>query len=1545
MSDQIGALRIEVEARLAKFESDMGRAARIAEKEMEKMRRQVSAQLSKVNEQIDGFTSKMASALKGMFAGLSIAGFVQFQRQIINVADDINNLSAKFGISTQTLSIWRLAAEKSGTSLDGIAKGTKTLSKDLNDTDIKLKSMGISLRDTTGKVKPMEKLMEEIAVKVSSYADGTEKAALMTALFGKEGVELIPFMNDLGANLEETKAKAERFGVIVGPGFAAMAAQFNSNLRDAQAITEGFGMGIASVVLPALNELIEAQAGQVAASGGVVTSGEEVGEWLKRFAIGIVLAKNTVDVLIDGLKFLGQTAVTIFELASKQVGAFAEYFTKANAAITDVTRNPITRIQELRDAQKTLWASLKQNADSALTEIGSHADDFGKKLTNNLGDVGDAYEHLAPMTAKARAEMEKAAEAAKKNDQAHKPLAPHLETLADATKRQSEAQRKYNELLEESRRLDKLYFDEQMKNEDAAIKLRQATDEYAASVAKQNRELEDELRLAGLSGAAREEAERQIRAHDIALREYIESQKTSTRMSLEDMAARERVIKAKLDDIEATKKLAAVTEEWANVSKRSADEAYDAFKGLLDGSIQSFEEFGQALMRSGRTYLDGLIDMFRNTVLKPNGGGVQQFSQNLNQQSMYGEGGTGSTAAGWGNAIGMAYGGWQNAKNGGSAWSTIGSFTAAGAQIGGVYGAIIGAVVGILVALFVKHKPPDVRLGGMAANVRNPEDTFKTALGQVRIGTRATDQTPIREAVQKFDQAIHDMIGSVRGGEAQLLKITASLNTWAVDLKGDANNVENLLGQRFDRILSTFDADVQNFVNGADKLEDKVQRLGDAFQAQSVFADIGLDINFGQFLKIVDDLQKIGETTGQTMQRVIGATKLFGDVLDFMGIEVNKAGDEFVRFAAEIAESAGGLERAGKLWDGFLNRFYSPEEIGKKAVEYARETATKEIADIGLESIPSMAEFRRLFEESLPSLSAADIVQWLEAGNAIADLNDAIGRIGETATQTADEIAAAQNEQRQAAEDYASLVADLNLELASMAGNWKPSALAASLAQVRAEEAQRVTELTRLAAASRRGWAAEHDLGTVHQIAAAKAAQAIAQLRAAAQSLISQLYGKKLLGSSSSTSEAMGALGGVDSAIADTFQAWEDALKNIRKAIDDILLNTQLTTLTPQQQLAEAQRQFDEAIAAANGGDLEAAQKVPELLRTLLEKGRGFWASGDQYDVLFRAALAAAQSIQNHGTAGTNGGIEGVVGAAVTESEAAAEEVRQQRLLMAVELAGYLRDLGEALGQNVLTLAADMGVKLNEFVADLGVDLTHLSAQTATQLAAVANMLGVELSDLTSELGISLGSLRDANSYLNDSLEAAINSQPPDIRDRLAPLLKAVENATTDADANAAIAALEAEVKKVGGATAVALSPYLDNVDPPSMEDQIAALQHIDDAAATYLPSIDAWLSQIAASVAAQPSTRASYAMGSAGIPYDQVATVHAGEKIIDAKTSAMLDDYGIRVTSSGGDPDQGKVSREHLQESRALRKEVKAGNDLMRGLIAVLDKNISRNK
>jgi hypothetical protein len=85
----------------------------------------------------------------------------------------------------------------------------------------------------------------------------------------------------------------------------------------------------------------------------------------------------------------------------------------------------------------------------------------------------------------------------------------------------------------------------------------------------------------------------------------------------------------------------------------------------------------------------------------------------------------------------------------------------------------------------------------------------------------------------------------------------------------------------------------------------------------------------------------------------------------------------------------------------------------------------------------------------------------------------------------------------------------------------------------------------------------------------------------------------------------------------DTLRAFQDALR----------LDRSLTTLSPVQQLAEARRQYDRALAAALGGDQQAALEIPELARQLLEASRAVNASGPAYAADFQRVLEDADRL------------------------------------------------------------------------------------------------------------------------------------------------------------------------------------------------------------------------------------------------------------------------------------------------------------------------------
>lgn len=328
----------------------------------------------------------------------------------------------------------------------------------------------------------------------------------------------------------------------------------------------------------------------------------------------------------------------------------------------------------------------------------------------------------------------------------------------------------------------------------------------------------------------------------------------------------------------------------------------------------------------------------------------------------------------------------------------------AGTQVGGPWGALVGAIIGGLGAAFNKPKPPDFRLGGSASNVRKPEGDFDTVFGNVRAGSRLISWESLVEPVQQFDSTIRDLILSMGGGQDQLDAISTALSRWSVDLKDDAATAENVLGSRFGAILSTFSTDVQEFVGNAGTVQERVGKLADALAIEQIVELGTIGDTFDAVADLLTDYRDGTESLADTYARVAASAGMFDAALDIMGVAFEGTRDELIRFAADITEAAGSLERAQALWTDYFETFYSAQERAQLTQSQAESAATREFGDIGLRlgdftGQGGAAAFRQMFEQMLPTLSAEAVVQWLEAASALGVLIDATAALSGASTE------------------------------------------------------------------------------------------------------------------------------------------------------------------------------------------------------------------------------------------------------------------------------------------------------------------------------------------------------------------------------------------------------------------------------------------------------------------------------------------------------------------------------------------------------------------
>lgn len=234
----LASLTIDINARMASIEKDMGRVSHIAEQQAARM---------------EAAFAKVGPAVAGIFAGLSVGAVATAFRGIVDQLDALNDAADATGSSIENISGLEDVAKRTGGSLEDVTSILVKFNSVLKEADGKngvsqaLKAIGLDANELR-KIDPAEAL-QKTAEALAGYADDGNKARLVQVLFGKSVKEAAPFLKDL--------AEQGRLNVKVTAEQAAEAEKFNKQLATLQTNINGTARAIVSDMLPALNKLME----------------------------------------------------------------------------------------------------------------------------------------------------------------------------------------------------------------------------------------------------------------------------------------------------------------------------------------------------------------------------------------------------------------------------------------------------------------------------------------------------------------------------------------------------------------------------------------------------------------------------------------------------------------------------------------------------------------------------------------------------------------------------------------------------------------------------------------------------------------------------------------------------------------------------------------------------------------------------------------------------------------------------------------------------------------------------------------------------------------------------------------------------------------------------------------------------------------------------------------------------------------------------------------------------------------------------------------
>lgn len=352
---ELASLVVSLEANIAKFTSDMGRAALLAERafnDMQKSAKQLDDRIAGVTRSVVGFAA----------AYVSVQQMTAAFRQSVDEMDQMVKMSQKFGVATDALQRLAYAAKLSDVSLDALGTAMKKLAVGIAEATAGGKTqqamfdaLGVSFKNADGSARSVDDVLGDLADKFGKTEDSAEKTGWAVALFGKSGQDMIPMLNAGKQGLADLGDEAQRFGAVIRKDLLDASEKFNDNLDRISTLLRGQFNQAVTGMTPQLNLLADAFI-------KVVTEGKKMSTdlMIKRDADVIVLGLAALaDVAIkaaQGFAVLAQSAITAAKGYQLLIRTFAE-------------GNPVSAAKSLLSGQSIFSDATKRLADEASVSV------------------------------------------------------------------------------------------------------------------------------------------------------------------------------------------------------------------------------------------------------------------------------------------------------------------------------------------------------------------------------------------------------------------------------------------------------------------------------------------------------------------------------------------------------------------------------------------------------------------------------------------------------------------------------------------------------------------------------------------------------------------------------------------------------------------------------------------------------------------------------------------------------------------------------------------------------------------------------------------------------------------------------------------------------------------------------------------------------------------------------------------------------------------------------------------------------------------------
>lgn len=205
-----------------------------------------------------GVAASVGAAAITATTAATVAGtkaFIDGVASTASYADSIDKLSQKMGFGIESFQEWQYVAQISGTNMESLKAGMKTLATAVETGSEAFDKLGLSQEQLAS--MSQEEVFEATITALQGVEDQSERTYLAGQLLGKGATELGPMLNLTAEEMDALKQEAHDLGGVLSEDQVKAGAAFQDSLLGMQTALDGLKNNMLSEFLPAFTTTMD----------------------------------------------------------------------------------------------------------------------------------------------------------------------------------------------------------------------------------------------------------------------------------------------------------------------------------------------------------------------------------------------------------------------------------------------------------------------------------------------------------------------------------------------------------------------------------------------------------------------------------------------------------------------------------------------------------------------------------------------------------------------------------------------------------------------------------------------------------------------------------------------------------------------------------------------------------------------------------------------------------------------------------------------------------------------------------------------------------------------------------------------------------------------------------------------------------------------------------------------------------------------------------------------------------------------------------------